>query len=157
MRFSVVNNMKLKDLMYCLILSLSLVVTGSVHAEKTAYRSPETVDGAVTVSLQQAKELYDQGEVFLDVRSPRLYAKGHILGTYHLDFKYNFDEEKLASLAKKDQPLVIYCSGVKCSRSYRASEKAVEWGYKKVYYFRGGIAEWKKADYPVEKGNSKQN
>jgi rhodanese-related sulfurtransferase len=57
-------------------------------------------------------------------------------------------------VAKKDQPIVIYCSGVKCSRSYRASEKAVEWGYTKVYYFRGGIVEWKKAGYPVEKGDS---
>jgi rhodanese-related sulfurtransferase len=115
------------------------------------------VDGAVTVSVQQAKELYDQGVTFLDVRSPRLYAKGHIKGTYHLDYKYNFDEEKLANAAKKSQPLVIYCSGVKCNRSYHASEKAVEWGYTKVYYFRGGIAEWKKAGYPVEKDNTKQN
>jgi rhodanese-related sulfurtransferase len=131
-------------------------MTGAANADKKAYRSPDTVTGAVTVSVQQAKELFDQGVAFLDVRSPRLYAKGHILGTYHLDFKYNFDEEKLASVAKIDQPLVIYCSGVKCSRSYRASEKAVEWGYTKVYYFRGGIVEWKKAGYPIEKGDSAQ-
>ena len=57
---------------------------------------------------------------------------------------------------KKEQPFIIYCSGVMCSRSYRASEKAVEWGYTKVFYFRGGIVEWKKAGYPVEKGDSKQ-
>lgn len=143
-------------MMCCLILSLGLVAAGSVSADKKAYRSPETVEGAVTVSAQQAKELYDQGVMFLDVRSPRLYAKGHIQGTFHLDLKNNFNEEKLASVANKDQSLVIYCSGVKCSRSYRASEKAVEWGYSNVYYFRGGIAEWKKAGYPVEKGSSKE-
>ena len=148
--------MKLKDLMCCLILSLGLVAAGSVNADKKEYRSPETVEGADTVSVQQAKELFDQGVIFLDVRSPRLYAKGHIKGTYHLDYKYNFDEEKLAGIAKKDQPLVIYCSGVKCSRSYRASEKAIEWGYTKVYYFRGGIVEWRKAGYPVEKGGTKE-
>ena len=144
--------MKIKNKMCCLILSLGLVAAGSVSADKKTYRSPEAVDGAVTVSGQQAKELYDQGVMFLDVRSPRLYAKSYIQGTYHLDLKNNFNEEKLASVAKKHQPIVIYCSGVKCSRSYRASEKAVEWGYTKVYYFRGGIAEWKKAGYPVERG-----
>ena len=148
--------MNVKNLFYYLILLLSLVVTCSVYAEKKEYRSPETVEGAVTVSVQQAKELFDQGVIFIDVRNPRFYAKGHVRGAYHLDFKYNFDEEKLAAVAKKDQPLVIYCSGVKCSRSYRASEKAIEWGYTKVYYFRGGMADWKKAAYLIEKGDSAQ-
>ena len=148
-----VNNMKVKYLMCGLMLTLGLA-TGPVNADKKEYRSPETVEGAVTVSVQQAKEFFDQGVTFLDVRNPRLYANGHVPGTYHLDYKYNFDEEKLASVAEKNQPLVIYCSGVKCSRSYRASEKALEWGYTKVYYFRGGIVEWKKAGYPIEKSDS---
>ena len=148
--------MKIKNIMCCLILSLGLVAAGSVSAVKKTYRSPEAVDGAVTVSVQQAKQLYDQGVLFLDVRSPRLYAKSHIQGTYHLDLKNNFNEEKLATVANKDQSLVIYCSGVKCSRSYRASEKAVEWGYTKVYYFRSGMADWKKAGYPIERTNTEE-
>jgi rhodanese-related sulfurtransferase len=148
--------MKLKTLIKSsVVLLLGIFAIGIVYAEESEYRSPESVDGAISTSLEQARALYDQGAVFVDVRNPRLYAKKHIPGAFHLDLKYNFDEEKLGAIAKKDQPIVIYCSGVKCSRSYRASEKAVSWGYTKVHYFRGGIVDWKKAGYPVEVSEQK--
>jgi rhodanese-related sulfurtransferase len=35
-------------------------------------------------------------------------------------------------------------------RSSNASKKAVEWGYKNVYYFRLGFPAWKAAGYPAE-------
>jgi len=148
--------MKLKTLIKSsVVLLLGIFAIGIVYAEESEYRSPESVDGAISTSLEQARALYDQGAVFVDVRNPRLYAKKHIPGAFHLDLKYSFDEEKLAAVATKDQPIVIYCSGVKCSRSYRASEKAVSWGYTKVHYFRGGIVDWKKAGYPVEVSEQK--
>jgi len=126
-----------------------LLVSFSVCAEKSEYRSPESVTGAITTSLTQAKKLFDGGAVFIDVRNPRLYARGHIPRAFHLDLKSNYNEAVLLAVAKKSQPIVIYCSGVKCSRSYRASEKAISWGFQTVHYFRGGIVDWKKAGYPV--------
>jgi len=128
---------------------LLILISFSVQAGKKEYRSPESVTGAITTTLSQAKKLYDDGAVFIDVRNPRLYAKGHIPQAYHLDYKYNYDEAKLLAIVKKSQPIVIYCSGVKCSRSHRASEKAVSWGFQTVHYFRGGITDWKRAGYPV--------
>ena len=148
--------MNMKALMKSsIILFLGFFANGTVSAEKSEYRSPEQVEGAISTSVIQAKELYDQGAVFIDVRNPRLYAKKHIPGAFHLDLKHDFDEVKLATITKKDQPIVIYCSGVKCSRSYRASAKALSWGYSKVHYFRGGIVDWKKAGYPVAAGQQK--
>jgi len=126
-----------------------ILVSISVHAAKSEYRSPESVAGAITTSLSQAKKFFDDGVVFIDVRNPRFYASGHIPGAFHLDFKNNYNEEELLAVAKKSQPIVIYCSGIKCSRSYRASAKAVSWGFQRVHYFRGGIADWKQAGYPV--------
>ena len=116
------------------------------------YRSPEGVEGVVTTSVEQAKSLFDKGVKFIDVRNPRLYAKKHIPGAHHLDFKNAFTEQALASVADRDEPLVIYCSGVKCSRSSRASAMAASWGFSQVHYFRGGIVDWKNAGYPVEAG-----
>ena len=106
--------------------------------------------GATLVTAAEAKALYDAGVVFIDVRSPRLHNRRHIPGAVHLDLKDTFDEESLSKVAKKDQQLVIYCSGIKCSRSSTASADAVSWGFKKVHYFRGGIVEWRDAGYPVE-------
>ena len=132
------------------ILLFCLLVVSVSHAEKREYQSPEHVDGAITTSVLEAKKLFDQGVVFIDVRNPRYFAKAHIPKAIHLDFKYNFDESILDGVVAKDQKIVIYCSGVKCSRSYRASEKALSWGFTKVYYFRGGIAEWKKMGFDTE-------
>ncbi len=120
------------------------------YAASSDYQSPEQVDGAITTSLLEARTLFDAGAVFIDVRNPRLYARGHIPGAFHLDLKNAFNEMAVTAIAKNEQAIVIYCSGVKCSRSYHASKKAVLWGFKKVHYFRGGIVEWKKAGYPVE-------
>ena len=121
-----------------------------VIAGNPDYRSPEEVPGAVTITAEEAKKLYDEGVALVDVRSPRLYARRHIPGAHHLDLKTAYNEAALAALASMDDPVVIYCSGVKCSRSSRASAQAVSWGYKQVKYFRGGIVDWRNAGYPVE-------
>ena len=47
----------------------------------------------------------------------------------------------------KDQQLVFYCLGIKCTASWRAAEKAVKLGYKNVYAFRAGLPAWEKAGY----------
>jgi rhodanese-related sulfurtransferase len=129
---------------------LMLLPVVSYAQSDIVYRSPEIVEGANTTSVEQAKTLFDQGVKFIDVRNPRLYAKKHILGAHHLDFKDVFTEQALSKLVDRKEPLVIYCSGVKCSRSSRASAMAASWGFSQVHYFRGGIVEWKNAGYPVE-------
>lgn len=116
----------------------------------TEYGSPEVVEGSITTSVEEAKILYDKEVVFIDVHNPRLYAKGHIVGAHPLDLKNGFTEDAVAALVKRDEPVVIYCSGMKCSRSYRASARAVSRGFTKVHYFRGGIVDWKDAGYPVK-------
>jgi rhodanese-related sulfurtransferase len=135
------------------IVLMLLPVLSSAQSD-IVYRSPESVDGAITISVEQAKSLFDQGVKFIDVRSPRLYARKHIPGAHHLDFKAIFSEQALASMADRDEPLVIYCTGVKCSRSSRASAMAASWGFNQIHYFRGGIVEWKNAGYPTETGKS---
>jgi rhodanese-related sulfurtransferase len=134
---------------FAFLFCLSLTSVG--YAEKSEYRSPEHVEGAITISVLDAKKLFDQGVVFIDVRNPRYYAKAHIPNAFHADLKQGFSESILDGIVRKDQKIVFYCSGVKCSRSYRASAKALGWGFSKVYYFRGGIAEWKKEGYEITK------
>ena len=137
-----------------LLLILLLIVAPLSHAAKPGYSAPEEVPGARTVTVEEVKSLFDAGVVIVDVRSPRLHTRRHIPGAIHLDLKTVYDEESLAAVAKKDEPLVIYCSGVKCSRSSRASADAVSWGYKEVLYFRGGIVDWRDAGYPMESGET---
>lgn len=129
------------------------LLSGSVHAEKLQdWQSPLTVAGTATVNLAQARQLHAEGIVFIDVRSPRQYARRHIPGAINLDLKTAFNEQNLLKRVRKDQPFVVYCNGTHCSLSYKASEKAVAWGFSAVKYFREGARAWRLGGNPVQQG-----
>ena len=48
---------------------------------------------------------------------------------------------------------MFFCNGPECWKSYKASRAAVAAGYPKVYWFRGGMPEWREKRLPVE-GNA---
>ena len=123
--------------------------SNSVVAANSSYRSPEHVDGATTVTVDEAKWLHEDGAVFIDTRNPRFFAHRHIPGAHHLDMKDRFTEEALAAIAEKDQPIVIYASSERCGRAHKGAKLAVSWGYENVYYFRGGIVNWKSVEFPI--------
>ena len=54
-------------------------------------------------------------------------------------------------IATKTTPVVFYCNGVKCGRSSKSAKLAVGLGYSKVFWFRGGWAEWVEKGLPVTK------
>lgn len=112
--------------------------------------SPLSIDGAITINTEQAKKLFDEEVIFIDVRKDKDWAAGRIPGAEHLELKKVFAEAPLNELVKKDDKVVIYCNGPKCLRSSIASAKAVKWGFTKVNYFRDGIPAWIEAKYPVE-------
>ena len=127
-----------------------LVMLLGFNSPALAETSPLEVPGAESVSAEQAAALFDEGVVFVDVRKPSDFEAGRVPGAVHLDLKSNFSAETLAAAVAKDQPVVIYCNGGSCMRSSEACAKAVEWGFTKVYYFRGGYPEWESAGLPVE-------
>ena len=60
----------------------------------------------------------------------------------------------LSEVATKDQEVVIYAwhyrDGPWYERASSSCEKAVSWGFKKVYYFQEGYPGWKSAGYLSE-------
>lgn len=121
----------------------------TAHAAESI--SPKTVEGAITVTSAEAKSLFDQEVLFVDVRKDSDWDAGRIPGAVHLDNKKGvFSEASLSAEVSKDEKLVIYCNGEKCPRSAKGSQDAVAWGFKQVYYFRDGFPAWKSAGFPVE-------
>ncbi len=113
--------------------------------------SPTEVEGATTIDVATAKELFDRSVPFIDVRNERYYNRGHIPGAIHLRLRSGaFNESSLAEVAGKDQEVVIYCNGLSCMVSSEACENAVSWGWEKIYYFRDGFPAWKAAGYSTE-------
>lgn len=143
------SRVALGALALCLLALLALSDPGRVHAAENEGGSPLSVAGTESVSTAQAHALHQAGVVFVDVRNPRLYARRHIPGAHHLDLQTDFTKSALAKLVRPDEPVVIYCSGAKCSRSSTAAGFAVDWGFTRVKYFRDGIVGWRDAGYPM--------
>lgn len=123
------------------------LANGAANAAKV---SPQEVAGASTIDASEAKKLFDQGVVFVDVRKDSDWEAGRIPNARHIELKKVLSEDTLGKAAKKDQAVVIYCNGPSCKRSSKACVKAVAWGYSKVYYFREGFPAWNAAGYSVE-------
>jgi rhodanese-related sulfurtransferase len=124
-----------------------LFVSGPASAKET---SPKTIPGAKTVSVDEAKALFEKGVPFVDSRSDADWNAGRIPGAVHLNLKKTFNKDSLMKVAAQDKEVVIYCNGPSCLRSSEGCKKAVSWGWKKVYFFRTGFPSWKKAGNPVE-------
>lgn len=112
--------------------------------------SPTLLVGATTVDAAAARELFDRGVPFVDVRTIPSWNRGHIPGAVLLDYRTDFSEANLLAVIGKEQEAVIYCEGPKCLLSSKACAKAVSWGFDKIHYFRDGFPGWKAAGNPVE-------
>jgi len=62
-----------------------------------------------------------------------------------------FNEVRLARIAERSKPLVIYSSDLE-RRAANACAKAVSWGFEHVYYFENGLRKWKAAGHTLAKG-----
>ena len=103
----------------------------------------------VTVDVFQAKQLFDLGAVFVDVRSNSEWQLGHIANALHLDFQRDFENIRTMTEIDQQTPLVIYCSSSECLLGAYASAVSAFWGYQNVFYFRAGYFGWMLQDFPV--------
>ena len=118
--------------------------------EEVAELSPEIIENATTIDSRKAKELFDREVIFIDTRKLSDWNAGRIPGAKHLDVKKDFTQENLKKILNYYDSFVIYCNGPKCLRSSQGTIKAVEWGYKKVFYYRDGFPAWFKGNNPLE-------
>lgn len=128
-----------------------LLLLFMVYPAVEAREAPLQVDGAVTVNVLQARQLYEHGVLFIDVREPREWSWGHVHGALHMTLDGRF-----ADLAEdswpRNMPIVLYCDSEVCAESAEAARRAVSWGYQQVYYFRTGYFAWQLLDFPLGKG-----
>ncbi len=51
--------------------------------------------------------------------------------------------------SNKEKPIVVYCTDWQCWEAYNAMQRLYILGYRKLYWYRGGMASWTKAGLPV--------
>jgi len=139
------------------VASCALVAAAPAFANET----PSSLKGAEIVDAAKAKSLMDGGAKLIDTRVANEYAEAHIKGATNVPYKEksakaadfdasldSFDVTKLP--ADKNAAIITQCNGAECWKSYKGAAAAIKAGYKKVYWFRGGLPEWKAKGLPVE-------
>ena len=106
------------------------------------------------ITGEELKAWKDQSKrfVLLDNRVATDYDKEHIPGALRLAPDDLMPNPKLADRFSKDDVIVNYCNGVKCWRSSGAMVLLQSLGFKNLYWYRDGIPDWVKKDYPTVEG-----
>ena len=143
----------------CLIMfGLSVCLVGCKEAtdkRKIEIQTPQininnTSSVAKDVNVQDFKRLIDENKgVILDVRTPKEYQSGHIVGAINIDWKNNDEFTSKIKEISKDKTLLIYCRSGR--RSGLAKEYLQKQGYQKVYNLESGILGWQKKNLATEK------
>jgi len=104
------------------------------------------------IDADQLKAWIDQGKamVLIDARVASEFEDSHIPSAINIPAPV-MDHYRDRLPTDPEYPLVFYCNGwPECKKSHEASSKAVEWGYRQVYWFRDGLPVWLATGYPVE-------
>lgn len=130
---------------------LAVAMLAGLAGAAAAQDAPLQINGATTVDARQIFDLIDKypSLVILDNRKEEDFAAGHIEGAARLIDTEVSAETLVKHIAAKDAPVLFYCNGVKCGRAAKATEKAVQLGYTKVFYYALGMDEWNKEGLPL--------
>lgn len=116
--------------------------------------TPPALDGARTVTAQEAQALIKSGAVAFDARRKAAFLEGHLPGAQSLAGKIDSEKKSVdlaAFGADKAKSIIIHGHGSDGWSAVYAVKGVVAAGFSKVHWMRGGWAEWSKAGLPVEK------
>lgn len=85
--------------------------------------------------------------VLVDVRGPKLFAKGHVPGAINIPHR-TMTAERMAQFPK-DTPFVVYCAGPHCNGATKGAIRLARLGYR-VKEMSGGITGWRDEDFELE-------
>ncbi len=98
------------------------------------------------ISVDEAKEMMDDGAAVIDVREPHEYTEGHVPGAALIPVNsvYKRREE-----LPKDQDVIFVCAVGQ--RSALGAEMAAASGLTRLFNLEGGTEAWIKSGQTVEK------
>jgi len=125
-----------------LVLVFSSLLSISVMAQDPGFpgraKYPEVPIYSKAKLMQKMPQL-----VVVDARSSLEYDTLRIKGALNIPVaSKQFEGEVKALRAKTSKPIVFYCNGRTCMKSYLAVKKAMAAGIKNIYAYDAGMFEW---------------
>ena len=130
------------------------------HIRNSWNDTPLSIEGGEIVTAKQVLDLSAGGVLIVDARAANEFNEAHIANAINVPYaekskketSFNptadqFDLSKLPT--DKKAGVVFYCNAGSCWKGYKAAIVAIQAGYKKVYWLRGGIPEWQEKNFPT--------
>ncbi|HDP89429.1 MAG TPA: rhodanese-like domain-containing protein [Thioalkalivibrio sp.] len=126
-------------------LGLALILLAPTLSMANEFPGRATYSTIPVMELDELAERLDEVHV-VDVRSLYEFNVLHIQGAVHIALDDPDFIGKLQELKQQaDQPVVFYCNGKTCYKSYKACDKAKGRGISDAYAYDAGIFDWTKA------------
>jgi len=128
---------------------LLLLVAFSAHAGSENYPLRKEFPNAVPITAAGLLKQYDKSFV-VDVRSAFEFDVVHIGKAVNIPMNNrSLFLSNLEGVRDKasTEPIILYCNGIKCKKSYEAADYAMSGGFKNIYVFDAGVITWLKT-YP---------
>ena len=95
------------------------------------------------ISTRRLKKLIDSKKKFilLDCRGIDYYLWEHLPGAMNIRWKY-MEEKAIRMITDKKALIVTYCDGFTCMASLKGYKTLKKMGYKNVFEYSGGTADW---------------
>ena len=109
---------------------------------------------AKKITIRRLKKLIEKkkGITLVDVLAEEIYEKIHIKGSINIPYT-RLDHDAFTKLDPR-KIIITYSIDYECPVGRLAALKLREFGFRKVYYYPGGLKEWLEADLPVVRSES---
>jgi len=127
----------------CILCLAAAALTGAPARADEGYPLRDYYPEVEPITTEALLEVYDEA-VVLDIRSRFEYDVAKINKAILLPLTDKDFASKLARLRAKDDPtpMIFYCNGHTCAKSYQAAQLALSLGFGHVYVYDAGIFEW---------------
>ncbi len=128
---------------YFLFLALFLFQQ-SVFAQSSDYPGRTIYPKVNVYSTEQLNNSFDD-VIVIDARSAYEYSVLHVNNSLNISINSKSFVSDLKALEGNGKPLIFYCNGHTCYKSYKAVLKAKKAGISNVHSYDSGIFDWAKA------------
>ena len=137
------------------------------YVSTLGYFTPRALPGAAVVDAPAVARMLQAGATYIDTRTEAEFKAGHIPGARlvpyveksakEADYDGSLDQFDLGKVgADRNAELIFACNGAECWKSFKAAHAAVNAGYRKVSWFRGGFPEWRGAGMKIDSAAAAQ-
>ncbi|GJM18886.1 MAG: hypothetical protein DHS20C14_10990 [Phycisphaeraceae bacterium] len=111
------------------------------------------------ITLREARELFEQGALFLDSRHLENFELGHIEGAVWMPASEVLVRAEELMAFDPATPVVIYCTGGTCDASHNTASRLTTYGpdlgldFADVRILGLGYEEWERAGLPTAEGD----